>query len=72
MTLKELAADYRKSAALLKERIAELRAQIEDGKDLCEMDKFRLRGRIDTLTAMYHETSLTAYTLERYYEKGGR
>ena len=31
-----------------------------------------LDGRIDTLTAMYHETSLTAYTLERYYEKGGR
>ena len=72
MTLKEMAAEYRESAASLKGRIAELRMKLDNDTDLCEMDKLRLRGRIDTLLSMYHETSLTAYRLENYYGKDGR
>ena len=71
MTLSEMAAEYRQSAALLKGRITELRARLETG-GMCEMEKLRLRIRIETLEAMYRETSEVAVNLERYYDRGHR
>ncbi len=68
MTMNELAREYRQSALLLKTRIAELRHQLLT-KNLCEMDKFRLRGRIDTLSKMEREMNEIAVVLERYYDR---
>lgn len=72
MTMIELAVEYRQSAVLLKERIAILKAQLAHDSALCEMDKFRLRGRIDALTKMEREVTEIAVLMERYYERGYR
>lgn len=68
MTMNELAREYRQSALLLKTRIAELKHQLAVTK-MCEMDKFRLRGRIDTLAKMEREMNEIAVVLERYYDR---
>lgn len=68
MTLSELAAQYRGSAAAIKERINLLRRSLEiDG--LCQMEKLRLRIRIDTLASLCREANETALYLERYYDR---
>ena len=68
MTLSELAAQYRGSAAAIKERINLLRRSLEiDG--LCQMEKLRLRIRIDTLSSLCREANETALYLERYYAR---
>ena len=69
MTMIELAKEYRESGQLLKERIAELRLRLKTEK-LCEMEKFRLRGRIDTLVRMERDVNEVAVVMERYYERG--
>ncbi len=71
MTLSEMAAEYRASASLLRGRITELRSQLDNG-GMCEMDKLRLRLRIDALETMFRETSEVAVNLERYYDRGHR
>ena len=69
MTIIEMAEEYRYSGMLLKNRIAELRKLLSATK-LCEMDKFRLRGRIDTLRSMERDVNEIAVVLERYYDRG--
>ena len=71
MTMTELALEYRRSGLLLKTRIAELRQKLKT-EEMCEMDKFRLRGRIDTLVKIEREVNEIAVFLERYYERGRR
>ncbi len=66
MELSELATEYRISAAPLKERIAALQKQLKTEK-MCEMERLRLRSRIDILYTMYRQTMATAGYLERYY-----
>lgn len=68
MMMIELAKEYRQSALLLKGRIAELKEKLAT-KNMCEMDKFRLRGRIDTLSKMEREMNEIAVVLERYYDR---
>lgn len=70
MNLTEMAVLYRDSAELLRGRIKELRSQINNDAGLCEMDKLRLRIRIDTLKKLFRESSETALLLERYYDRG--
>ena len=65
----ELAKEYRESARLLKTRIGELRLILRN-EELCEMEKFRLRGRIDALSKMERDVTEIAVLLERYYERG--
>ena len=69
MTMIELAKEYRESGQLLKNRILELRYKLKT-EDLCEMEKFRLRGRIDALKKMERDVNEIAVVLERYYERG--
>lgn len=66
MELSKLAAEYRLSAAPIKERIAFLQNRLKTDK-MCEMDRLRLRSRIDTLYTMYRQALETAAYLERYY-----
>jgi len=68
MQLNHLAAEYRDSAALLKERICQLKDNITVG-NYCEMEKMRLRRRIDILSTMQRDTSEIALYLERYYDR---
>ena len=69
MTLKELASQYRECEELLRDRIALLRQRLSSGK-MCEMEKFRLRGRISALEGMYRETREIASVMEHYYDRG--
>ncbi len=69
MTLKELAEEYRDCARLLKERIILLREKLNGGR-MCEMEKFRLRGRIAALEGMYRDTREAATVMEHYYDRG--
>ena len=66
MLLKELANEYRESAAPLKERMNALKDAAAD-ENICEMERMRLRRRLDTLRGMYYETMRTAVYLENYY-----
>ena len=66
MLLKELANEYRESAAMLTERMKELKEQIAD-KNICEMERMRLRRRVDMLRTMYYDTVKLAKYMEGYY-----
>ena len=66
MLLKELANEYRESAAMLTERMNELKEQIAD-KNICEMERMRLRRRVDMLRTMYYDTVKLAKYMEGYY-----
>ena len=68
MMLKDLANEYRESAAMLTERIKELTAKAA-ADDICEMERMRLRRRVDILKTMYYETRQTAKYLEGYYAR---
>lgn len=68
MNLTEMSAEYRVSASLLKARIAELTSTLNT-KPMCEMEKMRMRARIDGLLSMYRDTAETAAALERYYDR---
>ena len=69
MTLHELAGEYRDEAALIKQRAGELRDRLA-GERLCEMEKFRLRGRISALEGMARELRDVALVMEHYYDRG--
>ena len=69
MTLHELAGEYREQAALIHQRAGELKARLA-GEKLCEMEKFRLRGRISALEAMAREAHDVALVMEHYYDRG--
>ena len=71
MKMAELAAEYRESAAALAKRVGELRAELRR-PGLREMDKLRLRRRIDALLAMYRDTRDAAVVMEHYYDRGYR
>lgn len=67
MKLKELAVSYRESARLLEERIQQLTAELDRTDD--GLERCRLEGRIEILTAMFRETRDVAVVCERYYER---
>ena len=69
MNMNELAMEYRRSAALLKERIDLLQSTVNSDKNICPMEKLRLRGRINVLTTMYRQAIDAAFTMERYYDR---
>ena len=66
MTLSEMAVEYRKSAALCRDRLAKLNHDLRYGK-MCEMDRLRLRRKALQLEAMLRDTAATAKYLENYY-----
>ena len=68
MKMIDLAKEYRESAELLKGRINELKETLAKEK-LREMDKLRIRVRIEKLSAMHRETTDAAVTMERYYDR---
>lgn len=68
MKLKELAVSYRESAQWLAGRIRQLKRELEQAED--PLVQNNLRGRIETLWAMYRETRDVAVVCERYYERG--
>lgn len=70
MTLLELSADYRASAAALQTRALELEQQrrITDSREL----RLRLDGRIRLLRTMWREARELAVLCEHYYERGYR
>jgi len=63
-TLSELAAEYRESAALCRDRAAKLARELPE---LRAVDARRLRVRINELRAMERDCLDTAAHLERYY-----
>ena len=70
MTISELAEEYSRSAALVRQRITELERDLEGTED--EELRLRLDRRIRPLRAMFRETRQVARYLERYYSGGGR
>lgn len=69
MTLARMAASYRHSAQLLRERIKELR---EAEKTADPVEQSKLGQRIKDLSALYRETQETARYLEHYYDRRRR
>ena len=68
MKLAELAVQYRDAAALIKDRLALLKTELETNR-LSETEKFRLHGRIALLESMYRDTTEAAVVMERYYDR---
>ena len=68
MTIYELGLEYSRSAALLRERIAELK-RAEKAADDQEL-RLEIAGRLRPLQAMYRETRAVARHLEHYYIHG--
>ena len=68
MLLKELAKEYRESAALMTERIEEINSKCLSD-DICEMERLRLRRRLEILRTIYYDTLKTAKYLDSYYGK---
>lgn len=65
MTLLELAAEYRFSAALVQQRMAQIRLEIRESRDPVEQSL--LRQRLRELQPIHRETRETARYLEGYY-----
>ncbi len=70
MSLIALAAEYRASAALLTDRITELRRKLKHTRRQTAA-WLELNARIDQLEEMRDDTNATARELERYYDPGG-
>ncbi len=68
MTLGELSAQYRASAALLSRRLAQLRRLQKQAAT--QEEAWRIRRRIAELTPMLTQTRELAELTQRYYEKG--
>lgn len=68
MTLKELAAEYRQSAVLLRKRLRDLRLALELAKT--SEERWRIKRRIAELTPMLTQTNKITNLLEHYYDKG--
>ena len=67
MTINELAMEYGRAAALLKERIRLLEAEKTQTDD--EDSRLQLDGRLRPLRAMYRETRSVERHLEGYYAR---
>ena len=65
MTLLELAAQYRFSAALVQQRRAQIRLEIRERRD--PFQRQALRQRLRELQPLHRETRETARYLETYY-----
>lgn len=65
MTLAEIAADYEKSAALVRQRIGRLREMARSETDPAEIKN--LKRRIQTLTVIWRETREMAAWAGTYY-----
>lgn len=70
MTLKELAAEYRKSAEAIRVRINELREKADKPGTKYE-ERFWLNKRITELETIMAEKMREAFYLENYYIKAG-
>lgn len=68
MKLNELALQYRQSAAAVKARIAELKAEAD--KISSKTEALHMRMRIAQLVTIAREADATALYLERYYNRG--
>ena len=68
MTLREMSAEYRASAAQLSALLRPLRARLRTCPDPDE--RLRLRHRIYVLSAVLTQTRELAELTERYYERG--
>lgn len=69
LTLKELAAEYRRGAQLLGGRIRELAVRRSRTRDRTE--QLLLDGRMAPLIEMRRQAQQTARDCERYYDRGG-
>ena len=65
MTLLELAAEYRFSAAQIQQRMAQIRVEIRENRDPAQ--QLLLRQRLKELQPLHRETRETARYLEAYY-----
>jgi hypothetical protein len=68
MTLRQIAAEYRTSAQLLRQRLKELRSALKTARDPEEI--WRLKRRIAELTPLLTECNALASLCEHYYERG--
>ena len=68
MTLKQLSAGYRESAARLSRRLRQLRGGLANATDPEEI--WHIKRRIAELTPMLTQMNELAELTERYYEKG--
>ena len=68
MTLSQLAEEYRYSSSLVRDRIEHLKSRL-DNEPMCNMDKLRLRIRIEKLSSIMRQDNETALFLERYYDR---
>lgn len=68
MTLSQLSAGYRQSAALLSDRLRQLRKMLEKATEPEEI--WHIKRRISELTPMLTQMNELAELTERYYEKG--
>lgn len=66
MTLARMAASYRHSAELLRQRMNELK---EAAKTAEPSERSRLEQRVRDLSSLYRDTQETARFLERYYDR---
>ena len=71
MSMEELAEEYRHSAALCRERVRELRAQLETAP-ASETERLLLRRRISILVTMAADTAAIAGYLKHYYGRTKR
>ena len=67
MTLKEMAAEYRRNCVLLKERMGQLKQDAQTEQDPAAAQL--LRRRLADLTALYREGREVALHMERYYDR---
>lgn len=68
MTLKELSAEYRQSAQLLRTRLKELRQVLKVAETADE--RWHIKRRIYELTPILTQTNKVAELLEKYYDGG--
>ena len=68
MTLKEMSGEYKKSAALLRARLRQLRLAVAATDDPEEI--WHLKRRIAELTPMLTEMNELAELTAHYYERG--
>ena len=67
MTLREMAVEYRRNCALLRQRIAQLRSVARQEPDPLRAQA--LRERAADLTTLYREGQEVALHMERYYDR---
>jgi len=71
MTMKQLSAEYRNSAQLLRRRIGELTVLISE-EGLSGTEKALIKSRLVILNSMLTDTLAIAVLTKRYYERGYR